>query len=71
MNEDRKELPTVEWYQLYEPYGIKDGLMEIGTYYCNTPNCGNNTTPVEIFHMLAREYILPVNLSVINATTPP
>jgi len=64
-----EDTPSVTCYQLYEPYGIKDGLTEFGTYYCNTPNCGYNITAIKTFEMLAREYVLPVNLSVIDATT--
>ncbi|CAF0909442.1 unnamed protein product [Rotaria sordida] len=63
--------PIVQWSQLYEPYGIGKSLTESGLYYCNTPTCGYNTSAIETFQMLSSEYILPVNLSVINATTSP
>ncbi|CAF3434772.1 unnamed protein product [Rotaria sp. Silwood2] len=61
----------VQWIQLYQPRGIGKSLIEGVTYYCNTPICGYNTTAIEIFQMLSHEYILPINLSVINVTTTP
>ncbi len=61
---------AVEWYQLYTPYW-DSGLTKAGTYLCNMPNCGSNTTVLETFHWLAREYILPVNVSILNTTTTP
>jgi hypothetical protein len=61
---------TVEWYQLYTPYW-DSGLTKAGTYLCNKPNCGSNATVLETFHWLAREYILPLNVSILNTTTTP
>ncbi|CAF0966172.1 unnamed protein product [Rotaria sordida] len=61
----------VEWSLFYEPSRKKYAVTQLGVYYCNTPACGYNRTALEIFQMLDREYNLPINLSVINATTPP
>ncbi|CAF2564777.1 unnamed protein product [Rotaria sp. Silwood2] len=61
--------PKVEWVQSYTANEIGKGLKEGGSYYCNTPTCGYNTSAIETFQMLSDEYILPLNLSVINATT--
>ncbi|CAF4832832.1 unnamed protein product [Rotaria sp. Silwood1] len=61
--------PKVEWIQLYQPRGIGKGLTEGIVYDCNTPTCGYNTSIIETVKMLSHEYILPLNLSVINTTT--
>ncbi|CAF2520173.1 unnamed protein product [Rotaria sp. Silwood2] len=65
------KLPQVQWSQSYEANGVGKSLIELGSYYCNTPTCGYNSSAIETFQMLSHEYILPVNLSVINATTLP
>ncbi|UJR10829.1 hypothetical protein I4U23_015016 [Adineta vaga] len=68
---DSDDFPHVHWIQLYEPDGVKYGLTQFGIYYCNTENCGKNITALNTFQMLERDYIIPINTSVINATTPP
>ncbi|CAF2564796.1 unnamed protein product [Rotaria sp. Silwood2] len=66
---DSISTPRLLWSQSYEGGGIWRSLTEIGLYYCNTPTCGYNTSAIEIFQRLSREYILPLNLSLINTTT--
>ena len=61
--------PTVEWIVVYQSY-VFIGLIEVGTYQCNTPHCGYNETVLDVFRTLAREYILPVNVSILVPTTP-
>jgi len=53
-----EDMPSVTCYQLYEPDGIKDGLTEVGTYYCNTPNSGYSITAIKTFEILGRWFIL-------------
>jgi hypothetical protein len=62
--------PKVDWLQLYTPYS-QSGLHHNGVLHCNTPNCDSNSAMLETFRWLAREYILPLNVSVLNVTTKP
>jgi hypothetical protein len=60
--------PIFVWFQTYTPF-FTDRQSEIGVFYCNTPNCASNKTVIETFQWLTREYILPLNISILNFTT--
>jgi hypothetical protein len=63
-------LPTVSWKLVYTS-GLSKTMIEEGKYQCNIPGCGHNATIIDVFEMLARDYILPINLSVFTLMTPP
>ncbi len=60
----------VFWEQHYSSYSIayhsSNRLTNTGDFFCNIPNCGSNATIIETFQWLTRDYILPVNISVLN-----
>jgi len=60
--------PIFVWLQTYTPL-FTDRQSEIGVFYCNIPNCASNNTVIETFQWLTREYILPLNISILNVTT--
>ncbi|UJR07451.1 hypothetical protein I4U23_011737 [Adineta vaga] len=63
------DFPKLEWTQSYSLHNKVPKPDILGSYYCNTPNCAENTTVTEIFQMLAREYPLHINVSFITTTT--
>jgi len=62
------EEPIFSWIQRYNPF-ITYSMTDIAWFFCNIPNCDSNGTVIETFQWLAREYILPLNISVLNVTT--
>ncbi|UJR28964.1 hypothetical protein I4U23_010181 [Adineta vaga] len=42
---------------------------DTGVFTCNKPHCASNASIIETFQWLSREYILPLNVSVLNLTT--
>jgi hypothetical protein len=61
-------LPKIVWTQIYLPYQTWR-RSDYGSFHCNTPNCRSNSTIIKTFRRLAREYILSLNVSVLNVTT--
>jgi hypothetical protein len=60
--------PIFLWTQQYTPF-TTFRMTNIGVFLCNIPNCASNGTVIETFEWLTREYILPLNISVLNVTT--
>jgi hypothetical protein len=45
--------------------------MEFGFFDCNKAPCDDNATVFQLVNMIKEQYVLPMNLSVLNATVPP
>jgi hypothetical protein len=60
--------PEFRWTQRYTSFTTFP-MTNVGVFLCNIPNCGSNGTVIETFQWLTREYILPLNISVLNVTT--
>jgi len=58
----------IQDYTTYATYAI-NSMNDLGIFFCNIPNCGSNGTIIETFQWLTREYILPINMSILNVTT--
>ena len=60
--------PIFVWQQSYTPV-IRDSQSDLNVFYCNIPNCGSNNTVIETFRWLTTEYVLPLNISILQFTT--
>jgi hypothetical protein len=59
--------PIFYWSQVYWPYNTSMRRAD-GFFYCNTPNCGSSDNIFETMRWFAREYSLPLNISIFNVT---
>ncbi|CAF1007416.1 unnamed protein product [Adineta ricciae] len=62
------EFWKIQWEKTYLPYD-RPNSMDMGVFSCNKPHCASNTSIVDTFQWLEKEYILPLNISVVNLTT--
>ncbi|CAF1001452.1 unnamed protein product, partial [Adineta ricciae] len=62
------EFWKIQWEKIYLPYNPLNS-MDTGVFSCNKPHCASNTSIVDTFQWLEKEYILPLNISVVNLTT--
>ncbi|CAF1007381.1 unnamed protein product [Adineta ricciae] len=62
------EIRGIIWRKRYFTSHASNSI-NTGTYFCNKPHCASDTSIGDTFQWLDREYILPLNISVVNFTT--
>ena len=65
---NKNEFWKIEWQKTYLPFNELNSRDYV-VFSCNKPHCASNTSIFETFQLLNREYILPLNISVVNLTT--
>ncbi|UJR34955.1 hypothetical protein I4U23_027733 [Adineta vaga] len=66
--QDRSDFFEINWDQTFLPNNQQQS-QDTGALFCNKPHCASNASIIETFQWLSREYILPLNISVLDLTT--